>query len=87
MSSHAPRLHAPLDWVATNLRAYGEEAVASAVVRLSPSQIEQFERSAGSHAATGMPYARAVALAAVEIVEGAPRALKRKRRLMHVYRD
>lgn len=67
--------------LAANLAAYGEHE-ASALVSSMPA--EEFDRACEigfQRALTGMLLAKASCLAAVEVLEGKPRALKRTRRI------
>jgi hypothetical protein len=66
--------------IADDLRNYGEDEVASKVMRLRRDQLERLFELAAVHAQTGMLFAKALALAAVEVVEGHTRALRRGRR-------
>lgn len=81
-------INAALSVIATDLLAYGEEHVSAAVVRISPSEHERLGILAADILyAPGSPrlLSYCVAMAAVQVVEGRPRSLKRKRRQMHVY--
>jgi hypothetical protein len=63
-----------------DLKDYGEDDVAAKISGLSEPDLARIGEIAFEHALTGMLLAKAVALAAVEVVEGGPRELKRKRR-------
>ena len=71
----------PPEVLIADLQSYGEDEVAAQVHSLSKGQIERLGQIAFTHACTGMLLAKALSLAAVEVVEGAPRELKRKRRV------
>ena len=75
-------LHTPRKTLIADLEAYGEDAVASKIGRLSARDYERLSDLAFTHALSGMLLAKALALAAVEIVEGRPRELRRKRRIL-----
>jgi len=66
--------------IADDLRNYGEDEVASKVMHLRRDQLERLFELAAVHSQTGMLFAKALALAAVEVVEGHTRALRRERR-------
>lgn len=75
--------------LALDLRTYGEDQCASAVPQLTDEQMSRIGEIAGhlvsspnTRTASGasMLLAKAVALAAVEVIEGKPRDLKWKRR-------
>ncbi len=66
--------------IADDLRNYGEDEVASKVMHLRGDQLERLFELAAVHAQTGMLFAKALALAAVEVVEGHTRPLRRERR-------
>ena len=74
--------------VEQELRAYGEDAVAAKLGFISEEDFTRLSERAFAYACLpsgkksdgGMLIAKALALAAVEIVEGAPRELHRKRR-------
>lgn len=63
-----------------DLKDYGEDDVAAKIPGLSESDLTRIGEIAFDHSLTGMLLAKAIALAAVEVVEGHPRELKRKRR-------
>jgi hypothetical protein len=56
--------------IADELRNYGADEVASKVMHLRRDQLERLFELAAVHAQTGMLFAKALALAAVEVVEG-----------------
>lgn len=73
--------------IAAGLRSYGETELAATVARLPDVQMEQIGARAfviatgiGRGGPTGMLLAKALSLAAIEIIEGQPRALHRQRR-------
>jgi hypothetical protein len=71
-----------------NLRTYGEEALTLRVPNLSDAQMQKVGEVAGRYATTGGVHLidKALTLAAVEILEGASRPLKRsRRRLKGIY--
>jgi hypothetical protein len=80
----AVRLHFNVNpvWAAYQLRAYGEDTVADRLRDLSEDDLRRLgDVSAGlAQADAKMPLAQVVALAAVEVIEGAPRPLRRRRR-------
>lgn len=67
--------------LARNLLAYGEAAAAERVRHLSAEQLQRVYQIAFKHALARMHFLQAGCLAAIEVIEGAPRALKRKRRV------
>lgn len=72
----------------TDLRTYGEEELALRVPALTDAEMQQIGEAAGRNATTGgVPLiAKALALAAVEVLEGKSRPLKRnRRRLKGIY--
>jgi hypothetical protein len=71
----------PRESIVQDLKDYGEDESASQILHLSAEDWNRFDKIASKHAYTGMLLAKAVALAAVEITEGKPRELKRKRRI------
>jgi hypothetical protein len=71
-----------------NLRTYGEEALAPRVPSLSDAEMHKIGEAAGRHATTGgvRLIDKALTLAAVEVLEGGSRPLKRsRRRLKGIY--
>ena len=76
--------------VERDLRAYGEDAVAEKLPTISDEAFFRIGERAFDYSCmpttlksgAGMLIAKALALAAVEVIEGAPRALRRKRRLL-----
>ena len=66
----------------THLCTYGEEELALRVPVLTDAEMEKIGEAAGRNATTGgVPLiAKALALAAVEVLEGKARPLKRNRR-------
>jgi hypothetical protein len=66
--------------LAEALTTYGEDAVAARIPELPQAQYDCIEMRAFDYACQGMYIAKALSLAAVEVVEGSPRPLKRKRR-------
>ena len=73
--------------IGADLRAYGEAALAAGSAGFTDAQMQQIGVRAfeiaidgGQGRASGMLLARALALAAVEVVEGVPRDLHRQRR-------
>ena len=73
----------PRESLVDDLREYGEDTVAARVFTLSEEQYQRLSEIAYRHALTGMLLAKALALAAVEVIEGKPRALRRKRRQLN----
>jgi hypothetical protein len=74
-------LYTPRKNLIVDLKAYGEDDVARKIRGLSKKEYDRLGNLASDHSLTGMLLAKALALAAVEVVEGEPRPLKRKRRL------
>lgn len=77
----------PLHHLAADLREYGENDVAQRVFDLGRHEIDRIWEIAGQHARrsdgnarTRMLLAKALSLAAVEVAEGARRALRRAHR-------
>jgi hypothetical protein len=66
--------------IAHDLRSFGEDVLAKRVASVTSSELEQIFNRAGEIVLRGPFFARAVALAAVEVIEGRPRELARKRR-------
>jgi len=62
------------------LLAYGESAVAARIPSISPDEMDRIADRADDYGATNPLIAKALALAAVEVVEGRPRPLARARR-------
>jgi hypothetical protein len=68
--------------LAADLRSYGENAVAERVANLDDAAMRALGEQAARYMTKGARnLAQALALAAVEVVEGSPRPLKRKRRI------
>jgi hypothetical protein len=63
----------------SSLLAYGEQDVAGLIPTLTPKQMDAIASATDRHSGTGY-LAQAAALAAVEVLEGRPRPLARKRR-------
>lgn len=59
---------------------YGEDVVAGCIPGLPQAQYDRIEELALDYACQGMYLAKALSLAAVEVVEGSPRPLMRNRR-------
>jgi hypothetical protein len=83
----SPVIRASKEEVAYNLMTYGEDTLLPALAAATPDQLTQIQRRAGYYAfgtasksGYGMMFARALALAAVEVLEGSPRELRRQRR-------
>jgi hypothetical protein len=74
-------IYTPKENLVQDLEQYGEDAVAAQVKDLSQIDYDRLGDIAFEHACTGMLIAKALALAAVEVIEGKPRELKRKRRV------
>jgi hypothetical protein len=70
----------PKEDLARNLIAYGEEAVSAQLSSMSPEDYRRVCEIGFRHALSGMMLLKAGCLAAIEVVEGRPRELKRKRR-------
>jgi hypothetical protein len=73
--------------VANHLWTYGEDRLASRADELTDQEIERLQGIAGYYSemsdapsGAGMVFAKAVALAAVEVMESEPRLLARSRR-------
>ena len=66
--------------LAVNLRTYGEDDLASRALTLTDEQMRRIGEIAFDHALTGMLLAKAVTLAAIEVLEGGPRLPKWSRR-------
>jgi hypothetical protein len=73
--------------IADDLWRYGEDDLARRAINLVDHELDRTAEIAGKHAATsdvpsgaGMQLSKAIALAAVEVLEGKPRPLARKRR-------
>ena len=81
-------INAALSTISTDLLAYGEDEASAAVLHLSPADHERLSILAADilYAPNGSRLlSYCVAMAAVQILEGRPRPLKRKKRQMHVY--
>ena len=82
-----PIIQASRQCITYHLRTYGEDDLVPQLLSCSTEQLATIQRRAGDYAfsgplgKSGMMYAKALALAAVEILEGTPRDLKRKRRM------
>jgi hypothetical protein len=69
--------------LASDLRAYGEDLIADRIDGLGDDQMKRIGELAARYIARGARnLSHALSLAAVEVVEGAPRELKRKRRIL-----
>ncbi len=66
--------------LAGTLYAYGESELAVKLAFITPDQMDQIANKADDHAFAGLMLATALGLAAVEVLEGAPRPLARTRR-------
>ena len=66
--------------IADDLRSYGEDNLAFRVMDLRGDQLERLFELAAEHSYTGMLFAKALSLAAVEVIEGHARDLRRERR-------
>ena len=88
MNQHAQkgRVLADRQFIIAHLCAYGEDIVAEQVHYLSSEQLEMISELAFEHACTGMLLAKSLALAAVHVVEGQFRNLKRMKRKMSAYK-
>jgi hypothetical protein len=75
-------LHTPRKALIEDLKAYGEDSVAKKIRGLSKGEYDRLSEIAFTHSLSGMLLAKALALAAVEVVEGAPRELMRRRRIL-----
>jgi len=73
-------LRFPRNELAANLAAYGEHAVAAQIAALSESQYEHIGKLGFARALTGEHFALAACRAAVEVIEGTARDLRRPRR-------
>jgi hypothetical protein len=81
-------INAALSTISTDLLAYGEEEASAAALHLSPSEHERLAILAADilYAPKGprlLSYC--VAMAAIHVIEGRPRPLKRKKRQLQVY--
>jgi hypothetical protein len=75
-------VHTTPDILMGDLRDYGEDAVADLVPGFDDGQLHQVWVLAGRNLGGGtILLAKALALAAVEVAEGAPRPLHRNRRV------
>ena len=81
-------IHTSRDNVERQLHAYGEDAVAVKLAFLTDSDFVRIGQRAFDYACkpakksgAGMMFAKAIAYAAVEVIEGSARELRRKRRL------
>src|SRR2546423_1559339 len=70
----------PIRLLVADLASYGEVDASERVRSLSTADIERVYELAFEHALTGMLLAKASCLAAIEVLEGRPRGLKRNRR-------
>jgi hypothetical protein len=72
--------------IAVDLRTYGEDELASRIPTLDSATLERIGRRAGELAVTTPLWATALVLAAIEILEGAPREPRwKRRRLKGIY--
>jgi hypothetical protein len=81
-------INAALSTISTDLLAYGEEDASAAVLHMTPAEHERLANLAADILyAPNSPrlLSYCVAMAAIHVLEGRPRSLKRKKRLMHVY--
>jgi hypothetical protein len=67
--------------LARELLAFGEAEAAELLLKMSPSEHEQISVRAGRLLSRNLTIDKAICLAAVEIFEGQPRELRRKRRV------
>jgi hypothetical protein len=70
--------------IASDLRSYGEDELAERIRQITDAQCVQIGWAAGRYwnhfeGSAGMQLRKAVALAAVEVLEGQPRQLRRSR--------
>ena len=83
-------VHSSLHQIATDLLAYGEKDLANVVLTLDTQQHERLAVAAAEYLylpnSSGL-LAYCLAMAAVIIIEGRERPLKRKKRLMEVYSE
>ena len=83
-------IHTSRKDIERQLRSYGEDALASKAAALAESDVVRIGERAFDYACMpttkrsggGMMIAKAIAHAAVEIMEGSPRELRRKRRVV-----
>jgi hypothetical protein len=68
--------------LARALYTYGEFDLAAKFADVTPDQMDAIANRADVHADEGLMFATALALAAVEVLEGEPRPLARSRRRM-----
>ncbi len=66
--------------IAAELRAFGEDAIASQIESATLEKIAEITKRGSAISLAGERIDRACCLAAVELVEGKPRPLARKRR-------
>ena len=69
-----------LDDLVPQLEAYGESEAASRLLSCDPDTHAQISIVAGRYAGQGHTIDKSICLAAVEVFEGTPRELRRKRR-------
>ena len=78
--SKPSRVSTSRDAVAADLATYGEDVIAARIAGMPQPAYDLIEERAFGYACQGMYLAKAVSLAAVEVVEGSPRPLRRSRR-------
>lgn len=67
--------------LAINLASYGEHEASARIKEMPDAAYQRVCQIGIKHALTGMDWMKAGCLAALEVVEGAPRDLRRKRRV------
>jgi hypothetical protein len=73
-------VNAPRENLVAALQSYGEDDAAGKIADLPDADHQRIAEIAFVHACTGMLLAKALSLAAVEVIEGRPRPLRRNRR-------
>lgn len=73
-------INTPRENVIDSLKSYGEFEVADTIMSFSDEEYKVISEKATECAYTGMMFAKAFALAAVECIEGKKRDLKQNRR-------
>ncbi len=69
--------------LAANLAAYGEASASAKVADLTPFDYERICKIGFDHSLEGEKLLRAACIAAIEVIEGKPRDLRRNRRVNH----
>jgi hypothetical protein len=66
--------------LAVHLAAYGEHEASARIESMSDEDVRRVCEIGDRYATTGMNFAKASSLAAIEVLEGTPRELRRQRR-------